>query len=102
MPEDRSRRLLLDVEQVHLAAEPAMVAPFGLLELMQMGIKVGLGRERRAIDPLQLRLVRVAAPIGARDLGQLERADAAGRRPVGPATEIEPFALVVERDWLAL
>ena len=102
VPEDRARRLLLDVEQVHLAAELAMVAPLRLLELVQVRVEVGLGRERRAVDALQLRVFRVATPVGARDLGQLEGADPARRRTVRATAEVEPLALVVERDRLAL
>ena len=56
VPEHRARRLLLDVEQVHLAAEPAVVAPLRLLELVQVGVELLLGRERRAVDALQLRV----------------------------------------------
>ena len=32
MPEDRARPFFLEMEQVHLAAEAAVVAPLGLLE----------------------------------------------------------------------
>src|SRR4029453_13207872 len=45
----------------------------------------------------------IAAPIGARDLHQLEGgADLAGRGHVRPAAEIEPVALLVDLDLLVL
>ena len=101
VPEHRARCLLLDVEEVHLAAQAAMVAPLGLLLLVQPGVELGPGREGGAVDPLQLRVARVAAPVGAGQLGELEGADPAGRGPVRTAAEVEPLALVVEADRLA-
>ncbi len=56
MPEHRARRLLLEMEKVHLAAELAVVALLGFLELLQVGLELVLGRERGAVDALQLRL----------------------------------------------
>ena len=38
MPEDRAMRLLLQMEQVHVLAQTAMVALGGLLEPKQMGV----------------------------------------------------------------
>ena len=37
VPEHRARAFLLEVEQPHLASEPAMIAPFGFLEPVQIG-----------------------------------------------------------------
>ena len=56
VPEHRARRLFLEMEQVHLAAELAVVALLGLLDLMQVGFELVLGRPRGAVDALQLRL----------------------------------------------
>ena len=53
------------MEQAHLAAKPAMVALFGLLEAMQVGLQVLVGEEDRAVDALKLRVLGIAAPIGA-------------------------------------
>ena len=101
MPEDRARPFLLEMEEVHLARELAMVAPLRLLELLEIGVELLLLRERRGVDARQHRLRRIAAPIGARDLHQLERvADLAGRGHVRAAAEVGPLALAVELDLL--
>ena len=97
MPEDRARPLLLEMEQVHLAAEAAMIALLGFLDLFEIGVEFVLLGESRRIDALKHRLVGIAAPIGAGDLHQLERiADLAGRGHMRAAAEIEPVALLVD------
>ncbi len=68
MPEQRARRFFLEMEQVHLAAELAVVALLGFLELREVGLELILGREGGAVDALELRVVAVATPIGARKL----------------------------------
>ena len=101
MPEDRARRLLLEVEQIELLAEPAMIAPLRFLEPVQVGVELLAARERGAVDPLEHGVAAVAPPVGAGQLGQLEGADPAGRGPMRAAAQVEPVALVVERDRLA-
>src|SRR5262249_48071504 len=86
-----------------LAAELAMIALLRLLERMKMRRELLAIAPRRAIDPGQHRPGRIAAPIGARHLHQLEcTADATGRGHVWPAARVEPFALPVDLDRLAL
>ena len=100
MPEHRAGRFFLEMEQVHLAAEPAMVALLGFLELLEIGVELFLLGEGGAVDARQHR-VGIAAPIGARDLHQLEGvADLAGRGHVRTAAEVEPVALLVDLDRL--
>ena len=102
MPEHRARRLLLEVEQVHLAAEPAVVALLGFLELLEMSVELLLLGEGGAVDAGQHRVLGIAAPVGARHLLQLEGvADLAGRGHVRAAAEIEPVALAVDLQVLA-
>ena len=97
MPEDGAGALLLEVEQVHLAAEPAMVALLRFLEHVEIGGKLLALGEGGAVDAGQHRLVRVAAPIGTGDLGQLEGvADLPGRGHVRAAAKVEPIALTVD------
>src|SRR6266576_4406115 len=92
MPEHRARRLLLEVKQVHLAAEPAMVAFLRLFELLEIGIELFLLGERGAVDAAEHFAVGISAPVGARGLHQLEGvADLAGRGHVWTAAEVEPF-----------
>ena len=101
VPEHRARRLLLEVEQIHLAAELAMVALLGFLELLEVGVELLLFGEGGAVDAREHLAVGIAAPIGARDLHQLERVpDLAGRGHVRPAAEVEPVALLVDLDLL--
>ena len=101
VPEDDARPLLLEMEQIHLAAEAAMVALFRFLEHGEVALQFVFGVPGRAIDAGQLRVARIAPPIGAGDLHQLERrADLPGRGHMRPAAEIEPVALPVNLDLL--
>ncbi len=101
MPEDDARPLLLEVEEVHLAAEPAMVALLRLLQHVEIGIELGLVVPGGAVDAGEHRIARVAAPIGAGHLHQLEGvADLPGRGHVRTAAEVEPVALLVDLDLL--
>ena len=101
MPEHHAGAFLLEVKQIELAAELAMVALLGFLDLLQVCVEVFLLRKRRAVDARQHRIVGIAAPIGARDLHQLERiADLAGRTHMRAAAQIEPVTLEVDLDRL--
>ena len=101
VPEHRARPFLLEVEEVHLARQLAMVALLGFLELLDIGVELFPPGEGGAVDARQHRLGRVATPIGAGDLHQLERvADLAGRGHVRATAEVGPFALAVELDFL--
>ena len=104
VPEDRPLRLLLQVEEVHLLAEPPVVALLRLLELVQVGVEVGPGAEGDAVDPLQHRPARVAAPVGAGDRHQLE---GVGRHLPGigemrPAAEVLPGPVPVHPHRIGL
>ena len=97
MPEHRARRFFLEVKEIHLAAELAVVALLRLLDLLQVGLKLLLLGERGAVDAREHFAVRIAAPIGAGDLHQPEgAADLSGRGHVRAAAEIEPVALLVD------
>ncbi len=101
MPEHDARPLLLEMEEVHFAAEPAMVALLGFLQHMEIGIELRLIGPGRAVDARQHRVVAVAAPIGSGHLHQLEGiADLAGRSHVRTAAEVEPVALRVDLQIL--
>src|SRR5262245_65046471 len=101
MPEHRARRLFLEVKKVHLAAEPAVVTLFRLFELPEIGVELLLLGEGGTIDAAEHFAIGIAAPVGARDLHQLEGvADLAGRGHVRAAAEIEPVALLVDPDLL--
>ena len=65
MPEYLSGRFFLHMEQVHLAAELAMVALCGFLQHIEMGLELFLAGKGDAVDPLQHRAVAVTAPVRA-------------------------------------
>ena len=98
VPERRSRRDVGEVEQVELRPEPAVVALLRLLEPLEMRVEIALLEESGAVDPGQLRVLLVAAPVGARKTGQLERLDRRGVLQMWPAAEIGEVALGVKRD----
>ena len=101
VPEDDARPLLLEMEEVHLAAELSVVALLGLLQHVQVMVELRLVGPGGAVDARQHRVVGVAAPIGAGHLHQLEGvADLAGRGHVRPAAEVEPVALRVDLEVL--
>ena len=65
MPERRAGRDLLEVEEVELHAELAVVALTRLFEPLEVRVEIGLRVEGGAVDAGQLRVVLVAAPVGA-------------------------------------
>ena len=73
VPEDLPRRFFLHVEEVHLAAQLAVVALCRFLQHRHMGLQIVAVLEGHAIDALQHRARAVAQPIGPRHMRQLER-----------------------------
>ena len=65
VPERRPRRVIREVEEVELRPEPPVVAPLRLLEPLEVGVEVGLRVEGRAVDPRQLLVLLVTAPVRA-------------------------------------
>ena len=98
VPERRARRDLLEMEEVELHAEPAVVALARLLEPREVRVEIVLRVERGAVDAGQLLVLLVAAPVGAGEPGQLERLDRLRGLQVRPAAEVGEVALGVERD----
>src|SRR3977135_2841702 len=87
------------MEQVHLAAQAAVVTLLGLLELVEIRLAVLLAGPRRSVDALEHGLGRIPAPIGAGDLQELEALAHLPRRGhMRPAAEIEPLPLRVDSD----
>ena len=108
MPEHAAVRLGLEVEQVHVLADAAMVALGGLLQPDEMLVELLLVEPRRAVDAAEHRIGLVAAPISPRHARQLERlrVELAGRGQVRPAAQVHPrrvaLAAAVHGDRLAL
>ena len=72
VPEYCARRLFLEVEQVHDTAESAVVALLCFLEHVQVLAQLLVVGPGGAVDPLQHFVRRIAAPIRARHMRQLE------------------------------
>ncbi len=103
VPERHARRLVLHVEEIEQPGELAVIALLRLFQTVQVGIEVFLLRPGRAIDALQHGVLRIAAPVGAGQLHQLERArQPAGRWQMRAAADVEPLALTVDGQFLAL
>ena len=99
VPEDEpAAEVVVGAEEVELGAEPAMVALLGLLEHAEMVLELLLGGEDGPVDPLHLRAVLVALPVGARDREQLEVLEEAGRGDMGPEAEVGERPLPVDGD----
>ncbi len=90
--------MLGEMEEVEVAAESAVVPRARLLQPLEMGVEVGLRVERGAVDPRQLGVLLVAAPVRAGEARQLERLDRGGVLQVRAAAEVGEVALGVERD----
>ena len=86
------------MKEVELGSEPAMIPRPRLLQPLEVGVEILLGEERGAVDPGQLRVRRVAAPVRACQRGELDRLDRRRVLQMGPAAEIGEGALGVERD----
>src|SRR4051812_33104454 len=79
-----------------------MVALLLLLQPVQVILELLLVAPGGAVDALQLRVLGVAAPIGAGDLGQLEGVTDLGRGgKMRTAAQVVPVAMPIDRDFLA-
>ena len=81
--------LLREREQVELDTELAVIALLGFFEAVQVLGERFLRLPRGAVDALEHRALLVAAPVRARDLGELERAEPLGRRHVRAAAQVD-------------
>ncbi|OIQ70168.1 hypothetical protein GALL_482220 [mine drainage metagenome] len=89
--------------KVHGPADLAVVALLGLLQARQMRLEVGFACPGGAVDPLELGVAMVAAPIGAGQLGQLEGlAHMLGRGQVRTQAQVLPLTLAIDRDRLGV
>ncbi len=101
VPEHQARGFLLHVEQVQRLADLAVVALLGFLDLHEVGLELLVAEPGGAVDALQLRVLLVAAPVGARHPHQLEGTELGRVGHVRAAAQVDPLALAVERDLLA-
>ena len=87
--------MLVEVEEIELRADVAVVAAPRLLDPLEVGVEVLLRIERGAVDPRELRVGGVAAPVRAGEAGQLERLDRLRVLQVRPAAEVGEVAHAV-------
>jgi len=78
MPENHSRSLFLEVEEIELRAEPAVIALLGFLDHPEISVLVLFVRPGRSVDALEHLVPGVSPPVGARDPRQLEYLEPAG------------------------
>ena len=104
MPEDAAVRLGLQMEQVHVRADAAVVALGGLLEPDQMFAQLLLVEPAGTIDPAEHRVVLVAAPIGTRNSRQLEslRVKLARRGQMRAPAHVHPGASAVDSNLVGV
>ncbi len=101
MPEDGADGFLLDVEEVHLLTDAAVVAALGFLQLVQIGFQFLRVAPGGAVDAAEHGVAVVAAPIGPGGFHQLEGgADVARAAQMRAAAEVQPLALAVDGDGL--
>ena len=98
VPERRARRMVGEVEEVELHAEPPVVAALRLLDPLEVRVEVILVVEGGAVDPRELRVVLVAAPVRAGKAGELQRLDRLRVLEVRAAAEVGEVALRIEAD----
>ena len=90
--------LVGEAEQVEVAAELAVVAPLGLLDPVQVLLERLLGLPGGAVDPLELLVLLVAAPVRRGAAHQLERRDPLRGRQVRAAAQVAPRDVAVAAD----
>ena len=100
--EREARALVADVKQVQLAAQLAVVALFGLLDAVQVLLELLLGGESGCVDSAEHLVMLIAAPVGARHVGELKRLDIAQIRQVRTHAQVGEVAHLVEGQHLIL
>ncbi len=95
MPEHQARRFFLQVEQILLLADAAVVAHFGFFNALDVGVELLLVGPCGAVDALQLLVLGIAAPVRAGNAGELERLEEARVRHVRAAAHVHVFKVVV-------
>src|SRR5262245_8067434 len=86
------------MEEVELPAELPVISRARLLEPLEMRVEIRLRVEGGAVDPRQLRVLLVAAPVRACEARELHGLDRLGVLEVRPTAEVREVALRVERD----
>ena len=104
VPEDEpGARLVLRGKEVELAAEAAVVAALGLLDVLQVLVELFLREEGVPVDALHRGVAFLALPVGLGRLGlELDRLDLLRAREVRSVAEVDEVAHRVALDGVAL
>lgn len=98
----QARGLFLQVEQLLLLADAAVIAHFGFFDALDVSLKLLLVGPGGAVDALQLLVLGIAAPVGAGNAGQLEGLQEARVGHVRAAAHVHVFLVVVHAHGLDL
>ena len=100
VPEHRAGGAVVEVEQVELGTELAVVALAGFFQAGEVGLEFFRRPPAGAVDALQRGVFRVAAPVGTGHFGQFEGLQQAGARDVRATAKVFEIALAVQRQHL--
>ena len=85
------------MEKPHRGPELAVVALLGFFHAVEIRLQILLVGPAGAVDARELRIARIAAPVGAGKLRQLERTHLARVLHVRPAAQVGEIAERIER-----
>jgi len=102
MPKHHAWRNILNVEKIQPFTQLSVIALLCFLDSKQIILKCFFISPGGAIDALQHLVVRVSSPVGACDLGELERFELPRVGNMRPSTKVDEFTLLVKRkDFIA-
>ena len=104
MPEYRSMRFLLQMEQIHVLPKPAMVALCGFFQPDQMRIQLLFIQPASAVNATQLWVLLISTPVGTGNARQLEcsRIKLSRRCQMRPTAHVHPvIARPINRQFFA-
>ena len=100
--ERKAGSLLVDIKEVKLASELAVVALLSLLHTLGICGKLVLLRKCYTVDTLKHLILGVALPVSSCALNELQRLDSSCREKMRSGAEVNEIAHSVEGDILAL
>src|SRR5207302_1894546 len=90
--------VIVENEEFQFASKLAMIALLRFLEHGEIIVEFLFRFERGTVNALELRILFIAFVIGARDVGEFERADVSRAHHVWPRAEIDEITAAIERD----
>ena len=102
VPEDHARRFFLNMEEILLTGDQAMIAFLGLFQKCQMGLELLVVGPGRAVDAGEHLVIGIPAPVSAGQAHQFEGTQMSRAWHVRANTHIRVVFVMIERDGLAL